>query len=56
VRIAFRKISDERHALAIVRDDGAREEIECETRSYLRHDFLHYAVESVRETLERVRR
>ena len=46
MRIAFRKLTDERHVLTIVRDDGAREAVECETRSYLTHDLLHYAVES----------
>jgi hypothetical protein len=46
VRILFHKISDDRHRLAIERGPGAREEVECETRSYLVHDFLHYAVES----------
>lgn len=45
MRIAFRKLTDERHELAIVRDDGARETVTCETRSYLTHDLLHYAVE-----------
>jgi len=46
LHIAFRKISDDRHALEIAREDGSREQVECETRSYLLHDFLHYAVES----------
>jgi hypothetical protein len=46
VRILFRKISDERHVLEIVRGDGRREHVDCETRSYLVHDLLHYAVES----------
>jgi hypothetical protein len=46
VRISFVKLTDERHALEIVRDDGQRERVECETRSYLMHDFLHLAVES----------
>jgi hypothetical protein len=45
MRIVFRKIADERHALEIVRDDGRRESVVCETRSYLVHDLLHYAVE-----------
>jgi hypothetical protein len=45
MRIVFRKLTDERHELAIVRDDGARETVTCETRSYLTHDLLHYAVE-----------
>jgi len=46
MRIVFRKISDERHTLAIVREDGQREEVDCETRSLLVHDLLHLAVES----------
>jgi hypothetical protein len=46
MRITFHKISDERHALELTRGDGRRERVECETRSYLRHDLLHYAVES----------
>lgn len=46
MRIAFRKLSDERHVLQIVRSDGQCEEVECETRSYLLHDLLHYAVET----------
>jgi hypothetical protein len=46
VRIAFHKISDERHALEVEHDGGARERVECETRSYLMHDLLHYAVEA----------
>ena len=46
MRIVFRKISDERHELTIVRADGRRESLLCETRSVLMHDFIHYAVES----------
>jgi hypothetical protein len=46
VRILFEKMSDERHRLVIERAPGAREAVECETRSYLVHDLLHYAVES----------
>jgi hypothetical protein len=46
MRILFRKISDERHALRIVRAGGLRDEIDCETRSTLVHDLLHYAVET----------
>ena len=45
MRIGFCKLTDERHQLAILRDDGARETVECETRSLLAHDLLHYAVE-----------
>ncbi len=46
MRIRFRKISNERHALEIVREDGRSESAEFETKSVLIHDFLHYAVES----------
>jgi hypothetical protein len=46
LRIAFRKITDERHMLEVTHGDGRTESVECETRSYLVHDLLHYAVES----------
>lgn len=46
IRIAFRRIDDSRHVLEVTRADGATESVECETRSYLVHDLLHYAVES----------
>lgn len=43
--ILFVKLSDQRHRLAVVRDDGSRESHELETRSLLLHDLVHYAVE-----------
>jgi hypothetical protein len=46
MRILFHKTTDERHVLEIVRADGRREREDCETRSFLVHDLLHYAVES----------
>jgi hypothetical protein len=46
VRILLRKLSDDRHLLQIIRENGRSEEVECETRSYLHHDLLHYAVEA----------
>jgi hypothetical protein len=46
LRISFRKITDERHVLEVARADRRTESVECETRSYLLHDLLHYAVES----------
>lgn len=45
MQIVLHKLSNERHALELIRDSGARELVECETRSYLMHDLLHYAVE-----------
>jgi hypothetical protein len=32
--------------LEVTRADGPTESVECESRSYLLHDFLHFAVES----------
>jgi hypothetical protein len=46
MRILLTKLSDERHALDIVRDDGSRERTELVTREALFHDLLHHAVES----------
>jgi hypothetical protein len=46
MRILIHKLSDERHVLALERDSGAGEQAECETRSLLLHDLLHYAVEA----------
>jgi hypothetical protein len=46
LRIAFRKATDERHVLEVTPAGGCTESLECETRSTLVHDLLHYAVES----------
>jgi hypothetical protein len=45
MRIAFAKISDERHAVKITRADGTSESIELESRGFLRHDLAHFAIE-----------
>ena len=46
LRILLTKISDERHALEVVRAGGDRERVEFVSREFLFHDLLHYAVES----------
>jgi hypothetical protein len=46
MRILLTKISDQRHAVELVRTDGSREAVELVTRESLFHDLLHYAVES----------
>jgi hypothetical protein len=47
VRILLRRVSDDQHELTIDRGDpAARESVVCETRSYLSHDLLHFAVET----------
>ncbi|MBL9096526.1 MAG: hypothetical protein JNK07_06330 [Alphaproteobacteria bacterium] len=44
--IRFTKLTDARHRIEFVRADGTREAVELETRSFLLHDLIHYAVES----------
>jgi hypothetical protein len=46
MRIRFTRLTNDRHALEIRRDGGAAERVELETRSFLLHDLIHYAVES----------
>ncbi len=46
MRILFSKLTNDRHALEIVRADGTHERVELETKSLLTHDFLHLAVET----------
>lgn len=46
MQIVFTKISDHRHAVSVVRDDGSHDCVELNSRSFLRHDFAHFAVES----------
>lgn len=45
MRIAFTKISDDRHAVTVTRADGTSERVELETRGFLRHDLAHLAIE-----------
>ena len=44
--IRLTRLTNERHRLELVRDDGTREAHEMETRSALLHDLVHYAVET----------
>lgn len=46
MHVLLTKISDTRHRIEVVRNDGSREKAELETRSFLVHDFVHYAVET----------
>lgn len=45
MKVAFTKLSDERHVVRVDRGDGTFESIELESRSFLRHDLAHFAVE-----------
>jgi acyl-homoserine lactone acylase PvdQ len=44
--IRLTRLTNERHRLELVRDDGTWEAHEMETRSALLHDLVHYAVET----------
>ena len=44
--IRFTKLTNDRHRFEVIRDTGARESRELETRSFLLHDLVHYAVET----------
>lgn len=46
LRVRFRRLTADRHALEFERADGSRDGAELETRSTLWHDFVHFAVES----------
>jgi len=50
MRILLTKLSDERHSLDVIREDGSGDHVELVTREALFHDFLHYAVESTMGT------
>jgi hypothetical protein len=43
--IVFTKISDERHGVTVTRISGTSESVEVATRSFLRHDLAHFAIE-----------
>lgn len=46
MQVIFTKTSHVSHTLTLIRDDGSREVASgLETRSYLRHDLMHYIVE-----------
>ena len=46
MRILLTRITNDRHSLTVVRDDGSSDLVVLETRSCFVHDLLHYAVES----------
>jgi hypothetical protein len=45
MRVRFHRLSRDRHAFEIVRDDGSTSRTELETRSFLRHDLMHLVLE-----------
>ena len=46
MQIRLTRLTNERHRLEVVRDDGTREARELQTRSALLHDLVHYAIET----------
>jgi hypothetical protein len=46
MQISLTRLNEDQHRLQVTRDDGSRESIVLETRSYLLHDLLHLAVEA----------
>lgn len=46
MELHFQRIDDATHTLRVVGPGARDERVECETRSFLLHDFVHYAVES----------
>lgn len=45
IDIRFRKLSDQQHSVSVLRRNGSRDVAQLDTRSFLRHDLAHYAVE-----------
>ena len=46
MRIQLTKLSDLRHRLEITRSDGSQDSVDLESKTFIVHDFLHYAIES----------
>jgi hypothetical protein len=44
--LRFTRLSPTHHRLEVLRDGGRAESAELETKSFLFHDFLHFAVET----------
>lgn len=45
MQVVFVKLSDQRHTVRVERNDGTNESVELDSRSFLRHDLAHFAVE-----------
>lgn len=45
MKVVFVKVSDLRHTVRVERSDGSSESVELDSRSFLRHDLAHLAVE-----------
>ena len=45
MKIVFKKNSDDEHVVKVFRRDNSTEEVILNSRSFLRHDFAHLAIE-----------
>jgi hypothetical protein len=45
MKVAFVKLSDQHHTVRVERNDGTNQSVELDSRSFLRHDLAHFAVE-----------
>ena len=45
MRIVFRRVSNTRHSVEVVRSDGSRDLVELDSKDFLRHDLAHLALE-----------
>lgn len=45
MKIVITKISSEQHRVSVTRHDGTTSSINLNSRSFLRHDFAHFALE-----------
>lgn len=45
MKLVFTKLSDQRHTVRVERIDGSTDVVELDSRSFLRHDLAHLAVE-----------
>ena len=45
MKIRFKKLSDHQHEIELIRVDGRMEKSLCNTRNFMKHDLLHFAVE-----------
>jgi hypothetical protein len=45
MKILFTRLTNETHRLECIREDGSKESAELETKSLLKHDLIHLAVE-----------
>lgn len=46
MKVTITKVSEDEHRVEVIRKDGSSESVILNSRSFLRHDFAHFAVET----------